>query len=119
MKLPETTLCTEPGYNGHMDINDYQKQARDSVVIDDKSISALSHRGFGLAGEAGHVADIIKLIIRDQDGVATPEDIALLKKRLGDVMYYTAVLAEYFDLPLADIAQQNLDQSADFKTARD
>lgn len=101
-----------------MNIDDYQAEAVDTLAITDKSINALSHRGFGLTGEAGHVADIIKKIIRDKNGTPDPEDIAAIQKRLGDVMYYTATLAEYFDLTLSDIAEQNVTQSKDFKKSR-
>lgn len=100
-----------------MDINDFQKHAVGTVAIGQKDVAALAHRGFGVAGEAGLVAQIIKKIIRDKDGQPTAEDTELMKKRLGDVLYYTAVLAEYFELSLADIAEQNMRQSTDFKNA--
>ncbi|MDQ5886412.1 MAG: hypothetical protein QG628_809 [Patescibacteria group bacterium] len=101
-----------------MDIDDFQKQALDSIAIRDKNLSALAHRGFGLTGEAGRVAEIIKKVIRDKNGTADSEDIAQLQKRLGDTLYYIAVLAEYYDLDLSDIAKQNLKQSAEFKASR-
>jgi NTP pyrophosphatase (non-canonical NTP hydrolase) len=101
-----------------MDINDFQKQALDSVAITDKNIQALSHRGFGLTGEAGRVAEILKKIIRDKDGKADPQDIQDIRKRLGDVMYYAATLADFFDLELKEIAEQNIEQSKEFKRNR-
>lgn len=101
-----------------MDINDFQKQAVDTVAITDKSIGALAHRGFGLAGESGHVSGIIKKIIRDKNGVADSEDVEQIKKRLGDTLYYAAVLADYFDLDLEQIAKQNIAQSNEFKKSR-
>ncbi len=42
----------------------------------------------------------------------------MLKKRLGDVMYYVAVLGDYFDLKLSDVAKQNMGQSSKFKKSR-
>ncbi len=101
-----------------MNIDDFQKQALDSIAIRDKNLNALAHRGFGLTGEAGRVAEIIKKVIRDKNGTADSEDIAQLQKRLGDTLYYIAVLAEYYDLQLSDIAKQNLKQSAEFKNSR-
>lgn len=101
-----------------MDIDDFQKQALDSIAIREKNVDALAHRGFGLTGEAGHVADILKKIIRDKNGSADDEDLEQLKKRLGDTLYYIAVLAEYYDLDLSEIANQNLKQSAQFKANR-
>lgn len=101
-----------------MNIDDFQKHALGTVAISQKDIVALSHRGFGLAGEAGNVSEILKIIIRDKAGVADDQDLKQIKKRLGDVLYYTAVLAEYFDLSLSEIAEQNMAQSTKFKTSR-
>lgn len=101
-----------------MDINDFQKQALNTVAITDKNAAALSHRGFGLTGEAGHVADILKKIIRDKDGYPDSQDIQDIKKRLGDVLYYTATLADYFNIELKEIAEQNIEQSNEFKKSR-
>lgn len=105
-------------YNRAMDINDFQKQALLSVAITQKDIPALAHRTLGLTGAAGILANQAKKVIRDKDGTASSEDIEIIKKRLGDVLYYTAVLAEYFDLTLADVAQDNIRQSAEFKSKR-
>lgn len=101
-----------------MDINDFQKQALQSVAITQKGIPALAHRTLGLTGAAGILANQTKKVIRDKDGMADSEDIEIIKKRLGDVLYYTAVLAEYFNLTLADVAQNNIQQSAEFKNQR-
>lgn len=101
-----------------MDISHFQKHAVSTLAITQKDLSALSHRGFGLAGEAGHVAHIIKKIIRDQEGVATDQDVAEVKKRLGDVLYYVAALADYYDLDLNEIVEQNMAQSTQFKEKR-
>ena len=101
-----------------MDLNTYQKQAMQSVAIADKTIAALAHRTLGLTGEAGIVGNAMKKVIRDKDGVLSEEDIVALREKLGDVLYYTAVLAEYGGLDLNDIAQANLDKSAAFRAQR-
>ena len=101
-----------------MNLDDFQKHAVSTVAITQKDVTALAHRGFGLTGEAGIVADILKKIIRDKNGKALAEDVAAIQKRLGDVLYYTAVLADYFDLSLSDIADQNMQQSSTFKAER-
>lgn len=101
-----------------MNMNDFQHHAVSTLVITNKSNEALAHRGFGLTGEAGRVTEILKKIIRDKDGKPDADDIAQIKKRLGDVMYYAATLAEYFDLDLDEIAVQNVEQSTAFKQSR-
>lgn len=101
-----------------MNMDEFQEQAVNTLAITDKSIEALAHRGFGLTEEAGRVSGVLKKIIRDKDGAADSEDIKELKKRLGDVMYYTAALADYFNLELNEVAKQNIEQSNNFKKAR-
>ena len=105
-------------YFQYMDINDFQKKALESVALTEKDVAALAHRTLGLTGEAGILANQIKKIIRDKEGKADSEDIDVIKKRLGDVLYYTAVLAEYFDVELSGVAEQNISQSAAFKETR-
>ena len=101
-----------------MNIDDFQTHALKSVAITDKNIAALAHRTLGLNGEAGILSNQIKKIIRDKNGNASDEDLEVIKKRLGDVLYYTAVLAEYFDLTLSEVAEQNLAQSTKFRKDR-
>lgn len=62
----------------------------------------------GLTGEAGEVADYIKKIY----GHDHPADKEKIAKELGDVLYYTARLAEKFGYNLSDIAQMNIDKLA-------
>lgn len=101
-----------------MQLNDFQQQALQSVAITDKTIAALAHRSLGLSGEAGVVGNAVKKVIRDKNGILSDEDIALLKEKLGDVLYYIAVLAEYAGLELDAIAATNLEKSAAFRQAR-
>jgi NTP pyrophosphatase (non-canonical NTP hydrolase) len=101
-----------------MDIDDYQLYALKSVAHPKGSVQALAHRSLGLAGESGVIANRVKRIIRDRDGTATPEDVAYLQERLGDVMYYVATLAEYFDLKLSDVLEANKQKSDAFRESR-
>ena len=101
-----------------MRIDDFQKHALSTVAITKKDIAALSHRTLGLNGEAGILSNHIKKIIRDKGGKADAQDIVEIEKLLGDVLYYTAVLAEYYDIRLSDIAEQNMARSTQFKNNR-
>ncbi len=101
-----------------MNMDDFQRQALQSVAITDKTALALAHRALGMSGEVGIVSNIAKKIVRDRNGKLTDEDKALLKEKIGDVMYYAAVLADYADLSLDEIAEANLKKSADFKVSR-
>jgi len=101
-----------------MQLNDYQNKALESVAITDKNIAALAHRTLGLSGEAGVLANTIKKIIRDKQGKLSEEDTIFVREKLGDVLYYAAVLADYAELSLDEIALKNLEKSADFKQNR-
>lgn len=106
-------------YTQGMNIDDFQQQALKSVAITQKDTAALAHRTLGLTGGAGILANQLKKVIRDKNSIPDQEDIETVKKRLGDVLYYTATLADYFDLSLSEIAQQNIEQSNAFRENRE
>jgi NTP pyrophosphatase (non-canonical NTP hydrolase) len=60
--------------------------------------------GLGVAGEAGEVADYIKKC----EFHGHPLDRTKLKKELGDVLWYIAMLARTIDMPLSEIAEANV-----------
>lgn len=62
----------------------------------------------GVGGEAGEVMEIIKKGHRPGKDVDVPH----LKEEIGDVLWYLAVLADYYDLDLEEIALENLDKLA-------
>lgn len=101
-----------------MDIDEFQKHALTSVAITQKGIPAFAHRTLGLTGEAGILANQMKKVIRDKHGQPDAADIEEAKKRLGDILYYTAVLADYFGSTLAEVAEQNMQRSTTFKNNR-
>lgn len=101
-----------------MDLNEFQRKALLSVAFDKKDDKALAHRTLGIAGEAGELANIVKKIIRDKNGQATDEDVRAIAEKLGDVLYYAAVLAEYFDLSIEEVATKILQKSEVFRKSR-
>ncbi len=62
----------------------------------------------GLCGESGEVAEKLKKVIRDSDGVLTNEVIDDLEKELGDVLWYIAQLCTELGLSLESVAVKNL-----------
>jgi|TARA_R110000744_G_scaffold40439_2_gene91730 NTP pyrophosphatase (non-canonical NTP hydrolase) len=60
----------------------------------------------GLVGEAGEVAEKIKKYIRDGTGVKQKDII----KELGDVIFYTTALANYFYSNLPEVMEVNMDK---------
>ena len=101
-----------------MEMNDFQREALESVAFKHKDITALAHRSLGVAGEAGELANVVKKIIRDKNGQASPEDISKIIEKLGDTLYYIAVLADYYDISLEEVASKILLKSEIFKKSR-
>lgn len=101
-----------------MNIDDFQNHALTSIAITQKDIPALAHRTLGLTGESGILANQIKKVIRDKNGQPDNDDIEEAKKRLGDVLYYAATLADYFGLTLSEIAALNMQRPTTFKEDR-
>ena len=62
--------------------------------------------GLGLAGESGEVADHIKKYI----GHGHELDREKLKKELGDVLWYVAVLAQQLGFCLGDVMATNIEK---------
>lgn len=97
-----------------MNIDDFQKHALKSIAITERGPAALAHRTLGLTGEAGIVGNQIKKIIRDKNSLAEGDDLDEIRRRLGDVLYYTSALADYFGMSLLEIAKANMERSSDF-----
>lgn len=97
-----------------------------SVIPEDVELVYLT---LGLNGEAGEVADKLKKYFRgdyikkiDDDDTKQEVSELLLKwdiaYELGDVLWYVAMLAKYFDLTLEEIAIRNVNKLQD-RAARD
>ncbi|GID27971.1 nucleoside triphosphate pyrophosphohydrolase family protein [Paractinoplanes brasiliensis] len=95
-----------------MDLDEYQRGALRTAAPRDKK-NELLHLVLGLVGESGEVAEKFKKWIRDLDSDESQLDRAGITKELGDVLWYLAVLADYLDLSLDDIATANLAKLAD------
>jgi len=90
-----------------MEFNFYQAESRKTAIYQNIGQNFI-YPTLGLAGEAGEVAEKIKKVLRDNNGVVTQEQKDLLKKELGDVLWYVSQLASELGLAMEDIAQHNL-----------
>ncbi len=102
-----------------MTFDDYQKKAIATDVYggqgDVLSIAFLN-KVLGLVGEAGEVAEKVKKLQRNQDGIMSAKDREELLKELGDVLWYLSALAHYLGEPLGDLAEHNISKLYDRKT---
>ena len=91
--------------------NDYQNRALETAIYPNRGANFV-YPTLGLVGEAGEVADKLKKVIRDGDGVLTDTVRDAVAKELGDVCWYIAVLAAELDYNLEEVMQMNLDKLA-------
>jgi NTP pyrophosphatase (non-canonical NTP hydrolase) len=92
-----------------MDLTEYQSRSRTTAVYPQAGANLL-YPTLGLCGEAGEVAEKVKKMIRDDNGLLTEERRAALAKELGDVLWYLAQIATEADLELDAIAAANIEK---------
>ena len=68
-----------------------------------------------LVGDSGEVAEKVKKILRDNQGIIEEEKRQEIKKELGDVLWYVAQIATELNLSLDEIADFNLEKLASRK----
>lgn len=89
-----------------MTLNDYQKAALITARKDKHN--EFFHLVLGLVGESGEIAEKVKKLVRDHNSDLDKLDHEDMKKELGDVLWYAAVLADFLDLELDDVAEANV-----------
>ena len=92
-----------------MDFNTYQNNARLTAQYPNLGANYI-YPTLGLVGEAGEVAEKVKKVIRDKEGIFDKESKIGIKKELGDVLWYLSNLCNEFDFKLEEVALQNLDK---------
>jgi len=92
-----------------MRANDYQTAALQTAIYPNQGQNFI-YPVLGLVGESGEVAEKVKKIIRDGDGVLTDPDREKIALEASDVCWYLAVLAYELDYTLEEIMQMNLDK---------
>jgi len=95
-----------------MTLNEYQEKAIKEAFYEKDDIS---YNALGIAGEAGEIADHVKKMFRDDEGVLTPERREILKKECGDVLWYIANMARRLGVTLDEVAEANIKKIQDRK----
>ena len=91
-----SNLCTE------LNFNTYQKKARETAQYPNLGSNNI-YPTLGLVGEAGEVAEKVKKVIRDKNGIFDNESKLGIKKELGDVLWYVSNLCTELNLSLIHI----------------
>lgn len=96
---------------GEMTFNEYQELAAGTAIYPNRGeIGGLTYTVLGLNGEAGEIAEKLKKVIRDTDGVINESKTYELAKELGDVLWYVAETASQLNLSLGQIAEINVEK---------
>ena len=89
-----------------MDFKDYQRQASVTRHKWSTKEGHLVDCGLGLTGEAGEVADMIKIHV----SASKPLDVEKIKFEIGDIMWYIASLCDCLELDMGEVAQANIEK---------
>ena len=92
-----------------MTFEEYQKSSRKTALYPDVGNNFI-YPTLGLAGEAGEVAEKIKKVLRDNNGVVDESRREEIAKELGDVLWYVTQVASEHGLSLDVIAKQNIEK---------
>lgn len=91
-----------------MDLNEYQKEALVTAIYPEKM--RINYPTLGLCGESGEVADKVKKVYRDHEGIFSPDIKKEILKEIGDVLWYVAVLSHDLGFTLEDVANANIEK---------
>lgn len=91
-----------------MDMDDYQTQAGKTAIYSDAD--AVVYPLLGLCSEVGELQGKYKKLLRDSNGLSTPQFREQMAAELGDVLWYVSNLASDLGFELEWVAQQNLDK---------
>lgn len=89
-----------------MDFQSYQKAASRTLQCSMTKEQLICNIILGLCGESGEIADYLKKHLFHGHDL----DLAILQKEIGDQLWYLFMLAEYYRLDMAKIAQMNIDK---------
>ena len=91
-----------------MDFNDYQELTNKTAIYPKEKW--LEYTTLGLVGEAGEIANKVKKVIRDDNGIFTEKKVKELSDEIGDVLWYIARLSDELGFKLSTIANNNIEK---------
>lgn len=86
------------------DYEEFVEQTKDNMCND------ILYLTVAMCGEAGEVADKVKKIYRDHEGIVNSVDEQEIAAELGDVLWYLTAIAVKLRVPLWSIAKCNIDK---------
>lgn len=99
-----------------MDFKTYQIESRKTAIY--PNCDGLYYVTLGLCGESGEIAEKVKKLIRDKNGVIDNEFRNDLTKEIGDLCWYMSQLCTELNIDFDDVATQNLEKLQDRQKRR-
>ena len=93
-----------------MTFDEYQKQSRKTAKYPNIGNNFI-YPTLGLSGESGEVAEKIKKVLRDKNGIIDEATRAEITKELGDVLWYLSQVASELNLSLEEVALLNIEKA--------
>lgn len=96
-----------------MDFNEYQKECKKTDVgtaAQDCLEPGWLYYTLGIAGETGEMMEKIKKLFRDKNGIIDDEFKQAIIKEMGDVEWYMARLADWFDIEFETVFTTNVEK---------
>jgi len=93
-----------------MTLEEYQKFTKTTARYPKENGQNLIYTILGLVSEAGEVADKMKKVIRDKDGVISDETKKEMAKEIGDTLWYVSQLSAELGLTLDEVAEANIEK---------
>ena len=85
---------------------EFLKVAKTGSPIGECDLGGIFDAALGLSGEVGEFNDLLKKWVFHEKEI----DVEHLKKELGDVMWYVAMMCHSFGWEMDDIMQMNIDK---------
>lgn len=89
--------------------HEFQKKSKETAIYPQRGQNFV-YPTLGLAGEAGEVAEKVKKVLRDKQGILDASTKKEIVKELGDVLWYVSQLATELDVSLDEVARINLEK---------
>jgi NTP pyrophosphatase (non-canonical NTP hydrolase) len=96
-----------------LDFDKYQERAFEMAWYPGRGEGNLVYPALGLCGESGEVAEKIKKVIRDSNGVVSLEAKLAILKELSDCLWYVSATAKELGFTLSEVAITNLNKLED------
>lgn len=90
-----------------MNFQEYQEQSRKTAVYPNVGDNVV-YPVLGIAGESGEVAEKVKKILREKNGVVEEGSKQEIAKELGDLLWYMSQLATELGISFDEVAQKNI-----------